>query len=305
MKQKQLHTPVLLISYNRPECTKKVLSVLRGVQPADIYMAWDGWKHKKDRKKCKEVRLLVNSIDWKCRVHTLFHKKNLGSRDGPYTAMKWFFRHEKMGIILEDDIVPNETFFRFCEELLQKYEYDIHVGSISGGNVIASDISISGSYYFSRYSQTWGWATWKRTWKLYDIHMKRWPEMKGKHMVEKMFPNIWTRTYWTWIFNAVYRGEIPSAWDYQWTFMSWLHGLLTIMPTVNMIQNTGIGSKDATHTKYTNWMSSIPVKPMTFPLKHPKGKIINSALDTLLQRRMYVLWKELVMSIYRKLKYTV
>ena len=172
-------------------------------------------------------------------------------------------------------------------------------------NVIASDISISGSYYFSRYSQTWGWATWKRTWKLYDIHMKRWPEMKGKHMVEKMFPNIWTRTYWTWIFNAVYRGEIPSAWDYQWTFMSWLHGLLTIMPTVNMIQNTGIGSKDATHTKYTNWMSSIPVKPMTFPLKHPKGKIINSALDTLLQRRMYVLWKELVMSIYRKLKYTV
>jgi hypothetical protein len=294
MRQPQLKTPVLLISYNRPECTRRVLSAIRTVRPKRLYMACDGWKNEEDRKKCEEVRLLTRAIS------RLFNKNNLGSRNAPYEAMKWFFRNEKMGIFLEDDIVPDVTFFRFCEEVLKKYEQDKTVGCISGGNVIASKISIDSSYYFSRYSQTWGWATWRRAWKLYDLRMNRWPEMKKTRLLEKLFSNIRTRAYWTRIFDAVYTGEIQSAWDYQWTFMSWVHELVTVMPKVNMVRNIGIGVKSATHTKASNWINKIRVLPMKFPLVHPQEKKINDVFDELLQKRMYVFWKEFVMSFYRK-----
>jgi len=298
----QLKTSVLLIAYNRSECTRQVLSVLRKIRPKKLYLACDGWKDEEDRKKCEDVRSLVYTINWKCRVHTLFHRKNLGSGNAPYEAMRWFFSHEKMGIILEDDILPDVTFFRFASELLQTYQNDKMVGCISGGNVIAPEISIDSSYYFSGYSQTWGWATWRRAWKLYDIHIKRWPEMKKTRLLEKLFSNIWTRVYWTLIFDAVYNGEMTSAWDYQWTFSSWVHGLFSIMPKNNLIRNIGFGRKDATHTKRMNWISRIPVIPMKFPLIHPKDKFVNPTFDELLQKRMYVFWKEFVMNLYRKLR---
>jgi len=297
----QLKTPILLILFNRPDCTAQVLDAVRSVQPKSLYIAIDGPRKEngEDMRACQRVKELIETIDWKCDVKTRIRKENLGCKYGPVDAIRWFFQHVNEGIILEDDIIPDMSFFYFCQGLLEKYRYDTHIGLISGDNFI-HNYTGRYSYFFSKYSQTNGWATWRRVWKLYDIHIKRWPEMKKAHLLDKLFPNIWTRVYWTLIFDAVYNNEIQSAWDYQWTFSSWVHGLFSIMPKTNLIRNIGFGRKDATHTKRINWISRIPVIPMKFPLVHPEQKVVDPAFDELLQKRMYILWKELVMNPYRK-----
>jgi hypothetical protein len=300
MKKYRLHVPVLLISYNRPDCVRKVLAILHKVRPKKLYVACDGWKNNDDMKRCEEVRSLVLAPSWKCRIYTLFQNNNLGSRDAPYKAITWFFHKEKMGIIMEDDVVPDPSFFRYCEELLRRYESDTTVGCISGSNMIASDCSVPHSYYFSRYSQTWGWATWRRAWRKYDISIQDWPLMKKKRLLDTLFHNMWTRIYWKMIFDSVYTGTIQSAWDYQWTYTMWKNNLYTIMPKINMIRNIGFGVTNATHTRFSNWMSTISSGSTAFPLIHPVRKELQSALDELLQKRMYILWKEITMQIYRK-----
>jgi hypothetical protein len=299
--KKHLKTPVLLIAYNRLELIKQVLSILQEVRPKRLYIALDGPKKGsvKDVLACQCVKGLIKNIDWQCDIRTLSQKKNVGSKYGPYKAMKWFFKHEDNGIILEDDILPDKSFFYYCEDLLEKYKDDKRVGSISGNNF--TDIrAFPYSYFFSTYSQTWGWATWKRVWKQYDIELKKWPTYKKENLLSKIFDNRMSILYWNLIFDAVYRGEINTAWDYQWTCMNWVHKYLTIIPGRNLAVNIGIGVQGATHTRMKNKFSDFLTYEMKFPLIHPKTMTINTVFDEYIQKNNYVLWKELGMNFIRK-----
>lgn len=292
----------MLIAFNRPELTRRVLDQIRKVKPENLYFAVDGPRLEKpdDIEKCKEVKNLIKKVDWQCEVKTLFSNKNLGCKLGPYTAIKWFFENVEGGVILEDDVLPDESFFYFCEGLLSYYHEDIRIGTISGNN-FHEDIEIKDSYCFSSYSQTWGWATWRRVWQKYDLEIKKWPELKRKKWLKSVFKKPLTRFYWTLIFDAVRNGNINSAWDYQWTFMSFRNNFLTIIPSVNLAANIGIGDVNATHTNRKNKFASIKSKFATFPLRHPKNVLRNTLIDERIQKKNYVLWKEIGVRIAKRL----
>lgn len=297
---KRLNTPILLIGFNRPDLIEKVFNQIKLVKPRKLYLAVDGERNKIEEIKVNQVKNIIKLVDWNCEVKTLFADKNYGCKLGPVRAMNWFFRNEEMGIILEDDVLADESFFYYCDELLEKYKNDDRIGIISGDNY--TKISDKNSYLFSKYSQTWGWATWRRVWNKYDIEIKDWPEKNNNNWLNSFFDNYGTVLYWKLIFNQIYNKVITTAWDYQWTYMSWKYNLLTIIPQRNLVTNIGIGVEGATHTKVKNILFNYPRSKVLFPLKHPNNIEINKKLDNFIQKNGYVLWKEVGMFLIRKIK---
>jgi len=215
------------------------------------------------------VRRIATAVDWPCEVSRLFREKNLGCGAAVGSAIDWFFEREPEGIILEDDCLPDQSFFWFCEELLERYRADPKVMMISGGCPIRKRHEIPASYFFSQRVDAWGWASWKRAWQYNDRKLDLWPKVRetawlmqlgGEH---KDF-----REFWTGVFDTVHTGTLDT-WDYQWVFSVWLQNGLTIVPAKNLVKNIGFGC-DATHTKDDGgWIARLPLETMAFPLEHP------------------------------------
>ena len=129
------------------------------------------------------VRSIIHDVDWDCDVKNLFHDKNLGCKNAVSDAISWFFSFVDKGIILEDDCLPDLSFFEYCKELLYRYELDDRIGIISGNNFINTS-KMEFSYYFTNFPHIWGWATWKRTWDMYDLGIMDWPRLKKTRFLE-------------------------------------------------------------------------------------------------------------------------
>ena len=268
--EKLFNTAILFLVFNRIDTTKRVFQAIRDIKPTRIYLAADGPRstHEEDQDRVAEVvAYVLEHIDWKCDVTTLIRKENLGCKRAVSEAIDWFFSHESDGIILEDDCLPDPTFFRFCEELLEYYRGDTRVGMISGDNFQFGQRHGDASYYFSRIAHIWGWATWAHAWKAYDREMAVWPNFSKGKWLNGLVSSRDERRYWENIFNLVASGKIDT-WDYQWVLSCLTNGMLVIMPNVNLVSNIGFGSS-ATHTTDSGVYDNAEVGQMTFPLMHP------------------------------------
>jgi len=268
-----LTSPVLFVIFNRPETTKLVFEAIRKAQPAKLYIAADGPRKNvpDDVKNCAEARKIVEQVDWDCKVETLFRSENLNCGVGPSSAFTWFFEHEEEGIILEDDCLPSQSFFWFCQELLKRYRHDSRVMHIGGNNFLNGwQKDTDYSYYFSRSGYIWGWATWKRSWKKFDFEIKNYKEAKRSGFFRYYFLNPVEKIYRLRKLNkTVRRNGSVDWWDYQWDFARYINSGLAIVPNKNLVKNLGFG-KSATHTRNANSQSSLlEALDIEFPLQHP------------------------------------
>jgi hypothetical protein len=298
---KTLNTPVLLIGFNRPGLTKKVLKQISLVRPRELYFAVDGPRSSSDLRDVQAVKEVIKSVDWPCKVRTNFSRENMGCMRGPVRAINWFFSHVDRGIILEDDVLPGKSFFWYCEELLERYKKNNRVGMISGNNFTPIHDRYN-SYMFTNYTQTWGWATWKRAWCKFNLDIRNWPENKHNKWLESRLDNFWGRCYWFLVFNDIYKKYLNTVWDYQWTYTCWDNQYLNVVPNINLASNIGINVPGATHTVLNNKLVQYPVKEITFPLKHPHYIISNNEFDYYIQKNNYILWKEILAGLLRRLK---
>jgi len=245
---KPVRNAVLLLVFNRPGNTRRVLEAIRQARPGKLYVASDGPRasNLNDESTVSEVRELVTRVNWECELHTLFRTGNLGCKRAVSSAIDWFFEHEQQGLILEDDCLPHQDFFRFCDNLLEKYKYDDRISVITGNNFQNGRSRGSASYYFSKYNHCWGWATWRRSWKFYRGDIGFWQNWKTSHDWHRLVPDSVERRYWERIFERVQKCEIDS-WAYPWTASVWHHGGLTATPNVNLVSNIGFGP-ESTHT---------------------------------------------------------
>ena len=266
----KINTPLLFIVFNRPDLTKKVFEKIRQAKPPKLYIACDGPRvgHDGEKEKVDQVREIAGKVDWQCELKTLFQNNNLGCKKGCLTAINWFFENEEKGIILEDDCLPHLDFFNFCEILLDRYFNDDRVSFITGDNFQDGNLRGDASYYFSKYINLWGWATWRRSWIKYDVgNMKFWPEWsKSKDFGDKMIDNV-EKKYWKNIFNLMYLEKIDT-WCYPLSASVWYNGGLTVTPNVNLVSNIGFGD-GATHTTFENDKYSNMSVQSIGNLKHP------------------------------------
>jgi hypothetical protein len=274
-------TPILLILFNRPDLTKKLIENISLVKPSVIFVACDGPRLGRvdDLERISQVKEIVEGIKWPCEIHKKYSDVNLGSRDGPASAIKWVLEQSESAIILEDDCLPSVDFFDFCTQMLQKYKDEKNVGLVAGNCFVEPVIGRDDSYFFSKYAITWGWATWADRWlQTYDIEMSAWPSYRDSGRMFVDFANARERSYWTSIFERVYSGDFATAWDYQWFFANLTSNRLTIYPSRNLITNAGSGD-DATHTKSKSLVLDVPSSRLRFPLRHPKTITMDPVVD--------------------------
>ena len=248
MTNEQFSTPILFLIFNRPDTTDKVFDKIRQIQPRQLYISADGPRPDKmdERQKCEETRKVIQRIDWKCDLKTNFSEKNLGCRVGVSSGINWFFNHVSEGIILEDDCLPDISFFHFCEVLLQYYRNDERIMHIGGINFQDGMARGSGSYYFSKINHIWGWATWKRAWDKYDVNVSTYPQLLEQKLFSTVFSNPAMRKYWQKNIELVHK-NIKDTWDIQWQYAVSVNNGLAILPNVNLVSNIGF-DLNATHT---------------------------------------------------------
>ncbi len=281
-----LKTAVLFLIFNRPDTTKQVFEAIRKAKPPRLYVAADGPRTDKsgEAEKCEKVRRIATQVDWDCEVKTLFREKNLGCKVAVSSGINWFFEHVEEGIVLEDDTLPDHSFFGFCHELLEKYRDDERIGMVSGNNFQSGRKRTTYSYHFSRYGMIWGWASWRRAWEKYCVNMKLWPEIRDGEWLQDILGDKNAANYWARIFENVYQKKIDT-WDYQWAFTRFVNNYLILRPNENIVANIGFG-EDSTHTEGVGRPEYIKTEPMKFPLLHPPYVIPDSVADNFIQSQI-------------------
>ena len=297
----QLKTPVAFIIFNRPDTTQQVFAEIAKARPPKLLVVADGPRSNRsgEEKCCAATRAIVEGVDWDCEVLTNYSSVNLGCKNRVASGIDWVFEKVSEAIILEDDCLPDPTFFRFCQEMLERYRDDQRIGMISGDNFQFGRRRHDDSYYFSKYVHVWGWASWRDRWAgSYDVTMARWPRIRDEGRLADIVGNRSEAAYWHNIFESIHRGDIDT-WDYQWVFANWLEGRMNILPAVNMISNVGF-DKNATHTiAVDRGVSNLRRNPMGFPLVHPPGVFRNIQADQFSERMCFRI--PLTRRVHRKL----
>jgi hypothetical protein len=264
--------PVLLLVFNRPDHTGRVMERIRKAAPPKLFVGADGprGEHPEDIERCEQAREVATRVDWDCDVHTLFRDKNLGTKEAISMAISWFFDHVEEGIILEDDCLPSLSFFSFCQVLLEKYRSDERVAMISGYNPLGKWKNESRSYHFSNFGGIWGWATWKEEWNYYEEAVQASDPNLIREVLENMLVQPDQVEQRAEVIEKSLGGVIDS-WGYLWFWARMLNGKISAVPSKNLVSNIGFG-EGATRTKNTkDPRNKVNVHELPLPLNKSKG----------------------------------
>lgn len=272
--------PILLITFIKFDTALRVLNNIKNVKPTKLYLASDGGRNFEEHVKIQEFRKqILKSIDWNCQIFTLFSEINLGCKQGPNNAINWFFQNEKSGIILEDDCIPSISFYRFCDELLEKYKNDKDIYLISGLSYceqMTKDLNFD--YSFAKLSHTNGWASWSRAWNNVAIEYKDFG-LSFDDLSSNLFHSKEEKVYWKKIFKKWKKLGFDNAWDYQWLFHIWKNKGLGIYPHINMIKNIGLDHNSSTHKITDQFLLNLQANDIFFPIRHPQQISRNIQLE--------------------------
>jgi len=279
-------TPVVFIVFNRPDTTLRVFECIRRYRPQHLLVIADGPRTGRagETERCAEVRQIIDGgVDWPCQVERCWSDINLGCRNRISSGLTWAFSRVEAAIILEDDCLPDPSFFPYCEELLHRFADDERIMSISGTNFLTSAPRGTESYRFSRIPHVWGWAGWQRAWRHYDVTIHNWPAIRDGGWLDDLLGDKSLARRWRKIFDKVARNGIDT-WDYQWVFTCWSQSGLSILPNRNLISNIGFGAH-ATHTTIISQVANLPTEEMAFPIRHPAVVIRDNQSDLMTDLR--------------------
>jgi hypothetical protein len=267
-----LETPVALIIFNRPDTTARVFAEIAKTKPRHLLVIADGPRADRpgETERCAATRAVIEGVDWKCDVSTNFSEVNLGCGRRVSTGIGWVFEQVEEAIVLEDDCVPHPTFFRFCEEMLQRYRDDERVMHVGAGGFQFGRTQRPFSYFFSKHCPVWGWASWRRAWRHYDVALGLWPMLRDTAWLRDILDDEQVIEHWRRVLDLAHASiDNVNTWDFQWTFACWAQNGLSVLPHRTLVSNVGFRD-DATHTRTaSDPLGNISTTEMIFPLRHP------------------------------------
>ena len=302
-----LTTPILLITFNRPNHVRQVLEEIRKQQPAQMFVCQDGARegNKLDEERVQQVRDVINElVDWPCELHTLYQEKNLGCGPGPAAGITWFFEHVEMGIIMEDDCLPHPDFFGYCEELLHRYKDSEEIVFINT-TLYDDRWKCKFSYDFSHYMVAGAWASWARALKGFDLDLLN---MNAKAFRKRLKQVVYSRAEYDWWYFKVLEIQQDTKKKYYWDYQMLIHiyniGGVTIIPSKNLVSNIGFDA-EGTNTLCDDGRGNRPVFGI-LPLTHPNRVHVDKKRDYLCFAKAYSRgWiRDSISYIYRSMYYS-
>ena len=280
MSYPQLSTPIVLILFKRPETTQKVFEAIRQARPQTLFVIADGPRRDRpdEYEQCLAARAVVDHVDWDVEIFKNYSDTNLGLKKRISSGLSWVFERVDRAIILEDDCVPDSSFFQFCEVILEQYSDHENIFSVTGHNHLGEWKSDIHSYFFSNYFDCWGWATWRRVWQKYDPAMLAWGQPTAREQVRQAIADDEQFLNRATVLESTYAGKIDS-WAYPFFFMSLLHAGLHITPSVNLIQNTGFGENASNTINANDLRGQVIHHTLTFPLTPPDSVMADREHD--------------------------
>jgi hypothetical protein len=268
--------PVLFLIHRRPSLAAQVLDAIRQARPACLLVAGDG---PEDDHLCQQTRReVLQGIDWSCQVQTRFSQTQLRCRKAVSTAIDWAFAQHERVIVVEDDCLPDVSFFQFCAELLERYEGKEDVMQISGCNESGCAPSTGHSYCASRFPSIWAWASWRRAWRHHDASMHAWHDLRKTTAWAKTCRFRGEASWRRALYDSACSGQV-DAWSPAWNFAQHARHGITLIPSINLVANLGWGP-DALHTRdVDDPRSCMRSGQMTFPLHHPDLLKVDDAVD--------------------------
>ena len=279
MAADQLQTPVAFVLFRRPDRTQRVFEAIRRVGPKRLFLIADGPGSADEAAQCEAARAVVNDVDWPCEVTRYFATENVGLKRRLPSGLDRVFAEVDRAIVLEDDCLPHETFFRFCDGLLDRYAEEERVMHIAGSQLLGDPPPRRASYHFSRYVHIWGWATWRRAWRHFDVELREWHHLSRAQREERlreMFDDEFERRYWRYVWDR--SGEIEN-WDAQWSYAVLARRGLAANPNRNLISNIGFGTDATNAIEDPLGIAARPLEGIRFPLDHPGSIEAYAAAD--------------------------
>jgi len=284
----QMKTAVAMIIFNRPDTTKEVFEAIRQAKPPKLYIISDAPREgrEEEKKKVAETRSYVEEhVDWECEVIKNYAEANMGCKKRVASGITWLFEKEEAAIILEDDCVPKQEFFRYAQEMLEKYKDDESVYMVSGTNDLPG-YEIKGDYAFSHFASIWGWASWRRAWsEHYDINMAKWPKAREEKRLRSLFGNALQYKLFVRDADKIHAGLVDT-WDMQWVFTILDNHGAGITPKGNLIHNIGCGREDATHTK-DNSREVSEYGEFSFPITFAEEVVVDREYEKHYTKKFY------------------
>ncbi len=268
--------PITLFVFNRPSTTQQVFDRIRTYQPSRLFVVADGPRSATDVPLCQETRSIVEQVDWECDVRTNYSEVNLGCNVRVISGLTWMFDQCDESIVLEDDCVPDPSFFPYCADLLERYRHDQRVMAINGSSYQFGRARSSYSYYFTRYAHIWGWASWRRAWRCFTDGASEWPTLRQTSWLQDLLDDGDAAAYFRIAFDSMIAGG--RTWDFQWNFSCWVQNGFAIAPSTNLVSNVGFGA-DATNTTAVTRRAALPTAAIRFPLRHPPYMARNGEAD--------------------------
>jgi hypothetical protein len=268
-----------MIIFNRPDLTALVFQAIAQARPKRLFVLADGPRSRSEAELCSRTRATVTErVDWDCEVKTDFSEVNLGCRQRCSSGFDWVFSQVDEAIFLEDDCVPDPTFFRFCELMLEQYRNDARVMMISGSNYLGSWKAESQSYHFSYFGSPWGWASWKRAWSFYDVTMSSWGDEEIKAWVRDVLADEETFALQARRFDTLYANPGDRhSWDLPWTLARLIQSGLTVVPAMNLISNRGCLGGSALPATFPT--ANLSTTPISFPIRFQASVAVDRVYD--------------------------
>ena len=301
-----MKNPIAFLVFNRPECTARTFAAIREARPPRLLIIADGPRetHPHDVEKCMAVRALIDQgVDWPCIVERNYAPGNLGCAKRVAGGLTWAFERAEQLVVVEDDCLPDNSFFEFCDELLFRYSADTRVGQICGCSRYVSNVDRNTSYIFSRYGPIWGWASWRRAWSTYDLAMATWPRFRAMKGLDGVTQSPAEAKFRTSLYDELYTRDSSCTWDFQWGYAKLSQGLLSIIPTQNLITNIGDGA-DATHPVGRSSFH-LTSHSMNRPLIHPEFVLPDQEFDRMFSSKLTPHWAGSIRSAWGRIRLTL
>lgn len=279
----ELTVPVAFIIFNRPDLTEQVFVQISRARPRKLLVVADGPRTEAEKELCARTRAVVDRVDWPCEVIKNYSEVNLGCKVRVSSGIDWVFSQVEEAIILEDDCVPDLSFFPYCAEMLERYREDKRIMMVAGLNYFGDQWQCESDYFFSRYVSIWGWATWRRAWAKYDVTMAKWPEVRAGRKLDSLYSEKYMRAHMKWMFDITHANNLDT-WDLQWAFAFLLGGGLSVVPGMNLISNIGpVG----THTHSADQNHFMPLFSLPAELRHPSDIVPDLRYDQSIYERNF------------------